>query len=195
MWNHVILRSFCLCSREVTLVASVFAFLHCLSFFLPSFAWYVANLQWYAGADGWNGVWIPSDVVMKTPRLADCPAIWGAVSSKGGGVGPVNKSFERPGSPLDEDDPVSILGEIIFVKRWSWAWICIFLPGWDWQSHGDCPSQPRLHFPPSYSQTEPLPYRPTSHLTTLSAKLTLWAPYRLNASLNHDYSECQSHSH
>ena len=23
---------------------------------------------------------------MKTPRLADCPAIWGAVSSKGGGA-------------------------------------------------------------------------------------------------------------
>ena len=96
-------------------------------FFLPSFAWYVANLQWYAGADGWNGVWIPSDVVMKTPRLADCPAIWGAVSSKGGGVGPVNKSFERPGSHKDEDDPVFIF---IFFKRWSWAWICIFLPGW-----------------------------------------------------------------
>ena len=189
MWPNVILQILACAVEKLHWLQGFSTVCH----FLPSLAWAVANLQWYAGADGWNGVWIPSDVVMKTPRLADCPPIWGAVSSKRGAVRPVNISFQCPGSLLDEDD--ALLGEIVLWSQPRRSQGMIL--GVNMYLSASLRRNPTATALLSHDYNSPrrLILSLSHYPTTLWAALTLWAPYSLNASLNHDYSECQSHSH
>ena len=54
------------------------------------------------------------------------------------------------------------------------------------QSHGDCPSEPRLHFPPSYSPSEPLPYH------GIPLPYHLYCPTTSQLSLHYQLQRCLS---